>query len=233
MNGIDLSPSNRPGADPHGRGAILRGGPAPAVAGLGMVLLHGRGDSAHGIAALADVLMERGAPPFALVAPEAVGNTWYPYPFLVPPERNEPYLTSALDVVGRAVEELRAAGLPEERIVIAGFSQGACLASEWVARNGGSWGALVALSGGLIGDTVDPARYPQRLAGTVAFLGCSDVDPHIPEERVRASAKQLEAQGAQVEMRLYEGMPHTVNGDEIGWLVERLRTLLEGAPAAT
>jgi predicted esterase len=230
VNGIDLTPTRSPDADPHARGAILRGGPAPAVAGIGMVLLHGRGDSAHGIASLADVLLERGAPPFALVAPEAVGSTWYPHPFLVATERNEPHLTSALRAVGRAVDELRAGGLSSERIVIAGFSQGACLASEWVARTGGRWGALAAFSGGLIGDTVDAARYPHRLTGTSVFLGCSDVDPHIPEARVHASARQLEAQGASVETRIYPGMPHTLNGDEIGWLAERLRTLVEGAP---
>ena len=222
---VDLNPGRRPDADPHADGPILRHGPAAEAAAVGMVLVHGRGDSARGILALAQELDTRGAPPVAVVAPQAADDTWYPYPFVVPTTRNEPYLTSALAALSRAVDELRAAGLPSERIVIAGFSQGACLASEWVARTGGSWGALVALSGGLIGDQVDPARYPNRLNGTTAFLGCSDVDPHIPESRVHASARQLQAQGADVVARIYPGMAHTVNADELAWMVDRLRML--------
>jgi phospholipase/carboxylesterase len=228
---VDLNPGRRPDADPHAANEPLRHGPAPSEAEVGMVLIHGRGDSARGILSLAEELESRDAPPVAVLAPEAAGNTWYPYPFLVPTGRNEPWLTSALAAIGRSVDELRAAGLPSERIVIAGFSQGACLASEWVARTGGRWGALVALSGGLIGEEVDPARYPNRLAGTVAFLGCSDVDAHIPESRVRASARQLEAQGAEVETRIYPGMAHTVNADEMSWFVDRVRALAEGAAA--
>jgi predicted esterase len=225
MIGVDLTPSRAGGDDPHGGLQPVPHGPPATDAAVGMVLVHGRGDSARGILALADVLAARGAPPVATLAPQAAQNTWYPQPFLVDVGRNEPWLSSALASVARAVDELRRAGVPSERIVVAGFSQGACLASEWVARTGGRWGAVVALSGGLIGAQVDPARYQNRLAGTVAFLGCSDVDPHIPEARVQASARQLAAQGAEVETRIYPGMPHTVNGDEIAWLVARLHAL--------
>jgi phospholipase/carboxylesterase len=222
---VDLNPSRRGGGDPHAAEGALRAGPDAEHAEVGMVLIHGRGDSARGILSLVEELDARGAPRVAVIAPQAAQNVWYPQSFLAPTTRNEPWLTSALAAVGRAVDELRGAGLPSERIVVAGFSQGACLASEWVARTGGSWGALVALSGGLIGDQIDPARYPNRLTGTTAFLGCSDVDAHIPEARVLASARQLEAQGASVETRIYPGMAHTVNGDEMTWFVEHLRTL--------
>ncbi|CAN5841874.1 dienelactone hydrolase family protein [soil metagenome] len=222
---VDLNPGRRPDDDPHAVHEPLRHGPAAKDAPVGMVLLHGRGDTARGILSLAEQLEARDAPGVATIAPQAAGNVWYPHPFLVATTRNEPWLTSALGAISRSVDELRAAGLPSERIVIAGFSQGACLASEWVARAGGSWGAMIALSGGLIGDDVDPARYPERLTRTTAFFGCSDVDAHIPEARVHSSARQFEAQGADVETRIYPGMAHTVNGDEFAWIVERLRAL--------
>lgn len=221
MNGVDLRPA-RPGADPHALTTALRRGPTGTDAAVGLVLLHGRGDSAAGIASLVDALVERGAPEPALVAPEAHGGQWYPLRFLEPVERNEPWLSSALASVGRAVATLEAEGLPRARIVVAGFSQGACLASEYVAREGGRWGGVVTLSGGLIGADVDPARYPRRLDGTAAFFGCSDVDAHIPLARVRASAARYETQGADVVTRIYPGMPHTVNEDEATWFAEHL-----------
>lgn len=230
MNGVDLRPG-RPGADPHAAARALRRGRAEA--GVGLVLIHGRGDSAAGIAGLVDALIARGAPEPALVAPEAYGGQWYPLRFLEPIERNEPWLTSALASVGRAVAALEADGLPRERIVVAGFSQGACLASEYVAREGGRWGGMVALSGGLIGAEVDAARYPHRLDGTPAFFGCSDVDAHIPEVRVHASARLFGALGADVTTRIYPGMPHTVNEDEATWFAEHLARVARSADGAT
>ncbi|MBW6455053.1 MAG: alpha/beta fold hydrolase [Trueperaceae bacterium] len=224
MNGIDLRPT-RPGADPHAHAPILSWGPAPGEAPVAIVLLHGRGDSAAGILGLAPELDARGTGPVTVLAPDAVGAQWYPLRFLEPVERNEPWLTSALAVVERTVAELEAAGVPRERIVVAGFSQGACLALEYVARAGGAWGGAVALSGGLIGAEVDPARYPERLDGTPVFLGCSDVDAHIPEGRVHASGRQLLAQGASVTSRIYPGMPHTVNADELAWFADHVRGL--------
>ena len=222
MSGVDLTPEP---TDPHARADTLLAGPAPGAASVGVVLVHGRGDSATGILGLVDLLRERGAPEATFLAPNAVGNTWYPQRFMEPLEHNQPHLDSALAVLDRSVGQLESAGLPRERIVVAGFSQGACLALEWVAREGGNFGAVIALSGGLIGSEVDPARYPKRLDGTVAFLGCSDVDSHIPETRVDASSSQLEAQGAEVVKRIYPGMAHTVNDDELRWFADRLRLL--------
>lgn len=211
--------------DPHAAGSLLRRGPAPGEAPVGLVLIHGRGDSAAGILSLVDPLEQEGAGSFSTLAPEAVGNVWYPQRFMEPVAYNQPWLDSALASVARAVGVFEEAGLPRERIVVAGFSQGACLALEYVAREGGVWGAVVGLSGGLIGDRVDPATYPASLEGTQAFLGCSDVDFHIPEDRVHASAAQLAEQGASVTTRIYAGMPHTVNQDEVQWFAGRLREL--------
>lgn len=211
--------------DPHAAAPVLRAGAAPGDAAVGVVLLHGRGDTARGILGLVEPLRERGAPDVTYLAPSAVGNVWYPQRFMESVASNQPYLDSALATVARSVTALEDAGVPRERIVVAGFSQGACLALEWVAREGGRFGAAVALSGGLIGASVDPATYPRRLDGTVAFLGCSDVDGHIPEGRVHASANQLSEQGADVTTRIYPGMPHTVNDDELRWFAERLAHL--------
>ena len=224
MSAFDLRPRSGT-ADPHAGARMLRRGPPAPSAPLGLVLLHGRGDSAEGILTLADALAERGAGEVSVVAPDAVGGQWYPLRFLESVERNEPWLGSALAAVGRAVAELEAGGLSRREIVVAGFSQGACLALEYVAREGGAWGGVVGLSGGLIGAEVDPARYPQRLDGTTAFLGCSDVDAHIPEERVHASGRQLLGQGASVVTRIYPGMAHTVNADELAWLAQHLTAL--------
>ncbi len=228
MNGVDLRPSG-PGPDPHAHVAAVQRGPAPGQAPVGLVLIHGRGDSAGGILGLVDALEDRGARAVTTIAPEAHGRVWYPESFLAPTERNEPWLSSALDSVDRAVGVLEAGGLARRRIVVAGFSQGACLASEYVARAGGRWGGAVVLSGGLIGADVDPARYPRRLDDTPVFFGCSDVDPHIPVGRVHASAKRLDAMGADVVTRIYPGMAHTVNVDEIDWFAQRLVDLAKEA----
>ena len=153
-------------------------------------------------------------PGVAYLAPQANRNTWYPNPFTAPVESNEPGRTSGLQAVADAVDEANAAGIPTERVALLGFSQGACLGSEFVARNPTRYGGLAALSGGLIGETVDPADYAGDLEGTPAFVGCSDVDPHIPVERVHASADVFERLGADVTKRLYPGMGHTINRDE-------------------
>jgi predicted esterase len=192
---------------------------------VGLVLLHGRGDSADGILSLLPALAGAGAPPLQVVAPDAVGHQWYPQRFIEPVERNQPWLGSALACVERAVATLEADGFARSQIVVAGFSQGACLALEFVARSGGRWGGAVGLSGGLIGAEVDPERYPAPLLSTQVFLGCSDVDAHIPVGRVHASAEQLLSQGAEVTTRIYPGMPHTINHDELDWFAAHLREL--------
>ncbi len=180
-----------------------------------VLTLHGRGSSARGILGLADVLGDGlGAGSVAFAAPEAEGNSWYPHSFLVPLERNEPYLSAALQAVEDALGELEA-DVPRERTVLLGFSQGACLALEFAARNAGRYGGVVAFSGGLIGPEGTPRNYPGSLSGTPVFLGCSDVDAHIPEARVRESAEVMRKLGGVVDLRIYPGMGHTVNEDEI------------------
>lgn len=208
--------------DPHRNGKVLSAGqPLDQAAGV-LILVHGRGDSAAGILSLAEVLNHPG---FAYLAPQATGNTWYPYSFLAPIADNEPGISSGIAVLGDLVELAVAAGLPYERIVLGGFSQGACLASEFAARNPRRYGGLLVFSGGLIGPEGTARDYPGRLDGTPAFLGCSDVDFHIPKERVELSAQVLEQLGAQVTMRLYPGMGHTINQDEIDFGLGLLDTV--------
>ena len=176
-----------------------------------MVMVHGRGDSAEGILSLAGYLTRPG---WLYVAPRAATGAWYPHRFLEPVAVNEPWLSSALAAVGDAFALAERAGVARDRAVLLGFSQGACLALEYAARTGGVFGGVAALSGGLIGDRVEAARY-RRLDGSPVFLGCSDPDPHIPRARVEESARLLESLGARVDMRFYPRLGHTVNEDEI------------------
>ena len=210
---------------------IIHDGTVAAAAGapleeaaLAVVMVHGRGDSAGGILQLAghlDLPHER----VAFVAPQAQGGTWYPRSFLAPFEENEPWLTSALTAVGAVATTVAEAGVASERTVLLGFSQGACLVSEYAARQGGAFGGVIALSGGLIGPEGTEFRHEASLRGTTAFFGCSDVDPHIPVGRVHESADAYERQGARVEKRIYPGMPHTVNQDELEFISRLLRDL--------
>lgn len=190
-----------------------------------MILLHGRGATAESILTLAN---EFEMPDFAYLAPQAAGYQWYPQRFIMPLEANEPYLSSALDTVGQVVEAVTAAGIPAEKVIILGFSQGACLAVEYVARNAQRYGGAVAYSGGLIGEQItERAEYTGDLAHTPIFLGCSDVDFHIPLERVQESTAQLRALGAEVTERIYPGMGHTVNTDEIQFVRGMMQALLK------
>jgi predicted esterase len=203
--------------DPHAASQPLTAGAPLAEARAAMLMIHGRGANAESILGLAG---EFAAPGWAFVAPQASGNTWYPLSFLQPLERNEPYLSSALAAVSRTFAQIEAAGVPAERIVLLGFSQGACLASEWAARNARRLGGVVALSGGLIGPDGTPRDYAGSLDGTPVFLGCSDRDGHIPAARVEESASVFRRLGASVTARLYPNMGHTVNEDEIAWIQE-------------
>lgn len=188
-------------------------------------MLHGRGATAESILTLA---AEFRVPGIAYIAPQAAGNAWYPLSFLAPLGRNEPFLSSALATVSRTVSAVEGAGIPSERIFLLGFSQGACLASEWVARNARRFGGLFALSGGLIGDHEAPRDYAGSLEGTPVFLGCSDVDAHIPASRVEETGQILSGLGAVVDLRLYRGMGHTVNADEIEAVVGILEAAAGG-----
>lgn len=200
---------------PHQGGRVLVAGEELAKARGAVVLVHGRGGSAEDLLALTREWQTAG---LALLAPQAAGHTWYPYSFLAPLAQNEPGLSSGLATIGALVARAEAAGVPPERVVLLGFSQGACLASEYVARNARRYGGLVVLSGGLIGPDGTPRDYPGSLDGTPVFLGCSDVDAHIPKARVLESATVLRALGGAVEARLYPGMGHTVNQDEIAYV---------------
>lgn len=153
-------------------------------------------------------------PGWAYLAPQAAGNAWYPNPFSAPLESNEPYLSAALDVVSRLVDRVEAI-VPVHRIVLLGFSQGACLTLEWAARNARRYGAVVGLSGGLIGPDDTPRDYLGSFDATPLFLGCSDIDPYIPMQRVVAAGEVLKRMGGDVTVRFYPGMAHVVSVEEI------------------
>lgn len=176
-----------------------------------VVMIHGRGADAQSILLLADELARPG---FAYLAPQAEGNTWYPNRFLAPLSSNEPWLSSALTSVADVLSQVMGAGLPSERTLLLGFSQGACLTLEFVARNARRYGGVAGLSGGLIGPDGTPRDYAGSLDGSPIFLGCSDVDFHIPKERVHHTAEVLQRLGGAVTERLYPNMDHTINEDE-------------------
>ncbi|HUF00583.1 MAG TPA: dienelactone hydrolase family protein [Anaerolineales bacterium] len=188
-----------------------------------MLMVHGRGASAEDILVLAN---EFDQPGFAYLAPQAAGNTWYPNRFLVPIAENEPWLSSTLAFMGEVLAEIVNAGIPHERIMLLGFSQGACLALEFAARNARRHGGIVGLSGALIGPTDTPRDYKGSLAGTPVFLGCSDTDFHVPRERVDETAEVLERLGGDVTERLYPDMDHTVNQDEIDFVRGMMQRLV-------
>jgi predicted esterase len=210
--------------DPHARGPVATAGPPPRDARLALLLIHGRGATAHGMLSLYEAL---GLPTIHAVAPQAVGNTWYPHSFLAPLESNQPFLDSALRRIESILDELLAAGLEAQRVALLGFSQGACLVSEFVARQPRRYGAVMALSGGLIGPPGTPRNYSGDLAGTPVFLGAADPDPHVPFARVQETQQVLDRMGGAVEIRRYPGMPHTINDDEL----DACRKLLQAAIA--
>jgi predicted esterase len=209
--------------DPHAGQQVLRRGPSLAEARLVGIAVHGRGAPAEDILGLAEELH---APDIAWLAPQAAGLTWYPYSFLSPIPQNEPGITSALGVLTGLVREAAGAGVPASRVLLMGFSQGACLVLEFAARHPAVYAGVVGLSGGLIGPPGTPRDYPGSLSGTPVFMGCSDVDPHIPVERVQESAEVFRRMGAAVDARIYKGMGHTVNMDELS----AVRSLLAAIP---
>jgi predicted esterase len=199
-------------ADPHAGQPVLRSGPTPKDARLVAILLHGRGASAEDILGLAH---QFSASDIAYLAPQAAGSTWYPYSFRAPLAQNEPWLGSALRVVAGLVEDLSQQGIPADRLVVMGFSQGACLTLEFAARHARRYAAVVAFTGGLIGPPATPRDYGGDFAGTPVFIGSSDVDPHVPLERVRESTAVFRQLGAAVDERIYPRMGHTINADEL------------------
>src|SRR5580765_3940948 len=202
----------------HGQRLLQMGEPLE-TARAAMILLHGRGATAEDIMTLASEVQR---PRWAYLAPQAAGNAWYPNPFTAPLESNEPHLSAALDMVSRLFERIESR-VPGHRIVLLGFSQGACLTLEWSARNARRFGAVVGFSGGLSGPDDTPRDYSGRFEGTPIFLGCSDIDPHIPMRRMVEAGEVLKTMDADVTVRFYPGMAHTVSLEE---LVE-LRGLME------
>lgn len=198
---------------PHQATNVATGGVAVSEAEAAMVMIHGRGATAHSILELANEFDTDKK--LTLRAPQASGHTWYPYSFLAPTDQNEPGLSSGLQKIFDIVQELKTEGIPEDKIYFLGFSQGACLASEYVARHPSKYAGLIALSGGVIGDSVSAENYSGDLEGMPVFLGCSDVDPHIPKQRVDETEAVLKKLGAGVTKKLYPGMGHLVNKDEI------------------
>lgn len=215
-----IDPLSVPG--PHHGAAVLTGGTPLDEASGALILVHGRGATADG---MLDLARHFGAERLAWLAPQANGNTWYPFPFLAPVAQNQPSLDSALAVLGALVAKVTAAGIPEERQFLLGFSQGACLSLEFAARTDRHWGGIFGLSGGVIGPPGTTWERPGRegVAGTPVFLGCSDADPHIPLARVHETRELFERLGAAVDERIYPGLPHTINDDEI----VAVRALLE------
>ncbi len=212
----------------HSDGRVARAGVALDKAERGMILVHGRGATPESILALVDDLPSDLG--FAFVAPGASESSahprsWYPESFLAPIQANEPGLSSGLAKIEDAVAELGEHGIAPEKVILVGFSQGACLATEFAARRAQRWGGVAALTGGLVGDHDAPRDYVGGFHGTPVFLGCSDRDPHVPLWRVDETEEVLRRMGAQVEKRIYPGMPHTIIRDELDWIERTMRRL--------
>jgi len=198
---------------------ILAAGTSLENAKKAMIFIHGRGADAKSILELAGALDVEG---FALLAPEATGNTWYPYSFLSPQIMNEPWLSSAIAPVHEMIDEVIAAGISPENVYLLGFSQGACLTLESAARKAQRYGGLIAFTGGLIGDVIDRKNYSGDFAGTPVFIASGDPDPHIPVSRVRESTAILTEMGANVTEKIFPGIPHTVIQEEVDWVNRNL-----------
>ena len=212
--------------DLHQGQPILTTGAPLTQARAASIMIHGRGATAESILSLAN---EFDVEDVAYLAPQAANNTWYPYRFLEPIERNEPWLSAALNVIDNLIQHVSASGIPAKRLLLLGFSQGACLALEYAARHAQRYGGIVGLSGGLIGPEIAPQRYAGSFAGTPIFLGCSDVDPHIPLDRVHATTRLLRQLDGDVTERIYPNLDHTVNQDEIDFVNQ----LLQRAPPSS
>src|SRR5690554_2413189 len=191
---------------------IVHGGLDLSQAKKALIMTHGRGGNASDILSLAQSLHVEN---YALLAPQAMHSTWYPYSFMMPPSKNEPWLSSALDVLKGVVEEVMKEGIAAENIYFLGFSQGACLTLEFITRNATKWGGAVAFSGGLIGDKVYMENYKGNFADTPVFISCGDFDPHIPLKRVQESTAILRDMGASVTEKIYENKSHSISQDEI------------------
>ena len=218
--------------DPHADSFVATAGASLEAADGAVILLHGRGGSAEDILALgATIQPELNGRRLAWLAPEAEGKTWYPNSFLAPRATNEPGLSSALGRIASLVAQVEAAGVTKDRIVIGGFSQGACLSTEFVASHPAAYGGLMALTGGLIGPMGSTLNHAGDLGGMHALLLSGVPDPHVPWERVEESAAVLTRMNAQVTLRQYPGRPHTVSQDELRLAKAMLEQVFEAIPA--
>jgi phospholipase/carboxylesterase len=215
--------------DPHDGAKIYTAGEPLPGARAAMIFIHGRGASAHDILSLSAELRGNG---YAYIAPQAANHTWYPNRFNMPTNSNEPWLTSALNTVDRAVSLAAENGIPTDRTILLGFSQGACLVLEFAARNPRRYGGVIGLSGGVIGADDEPRYDEGSLEGTPVFLGCSDGDFHIPEYRVHQAAAVFSGLGAQVETRIYPGLGHTINQDELSAVQAIMDHLISDQPGS-
>ncbi|MEO6149698.1 MAG: dienelactone hydrolase family protein [Mucilaginibacter sp.] len=191
---------------------IFTAGKALGSTGKVLIMLHGRGADAQDILSLSSSLT---VSDFTLMAPQATNHSWYPNSFLAPPAQNEPWLSSALSVLKNLVDDIVEKGVPQENIYFLGFSQGACLTLEYVARHAALFGGVVAFTGGLIGDKIYTENYKGDFKNTPVFIGSSNPDPHVPVERVRATAAVLKSMNAAVIEKIYDNMGHTISQDEI------------------
>lgn len=212
--------------DPHKDQPLLFDGAKFSSAKAGMILIHGRGADAESILTLTPVLA---TDDFLYAAPQAQNNTWYPFSFLTPIADNEPGITSGLNKITATLQYLNENGLPTDKIILLGFSQGACLVLEYCSRFPQKFGGVAGLSGGLIGPDGIDRKITGSLQNTKVFLGCSDVDPHIPVERVHFTEDHLKKSGGDVTKIIYPGMGHTVNDDEIRNVKKIMRGLLNGS----
>jgi len=209
--------------NPHAGQPVETRGPRPEEARAAVIMIHGRNAMPRSILELVSLI---GLKDVHYVAPAAANNTWYPFSFLSEVAKNEPGISSGYAVIDGLVSDLLARGLSRDRILLLGFSQGGCLASTWAARNAARYGGVFALSAGLIGPPGTEWSFPGTFEGTPVFLGCSDIDNHIPKERVEESAEVFRRMGAEVTMRIYPNMAHTVNNDEVLFI----RQILTGIP---
>jgi phospholipase/carboxylesterase len=204
---------------PHAGQPLVRLGTPLAAARAAVIMIHGRGASPRNILDLVPAMEH---PEVAYLAPAAMGGTWYPLSFMAPVEQNEPGITSGISVIHALIDQALAAGIPADRVMLLGFSQGACLVCTAAQRRPRRYGGVVILSGGLIGPPGSTWNENGAFDSTPVFLGCSDRDAHVPESRVRETAEVFERMGADVTMRIYPGMGHLVNDDEIAFARERL-----------
>ncbi|MFC0513208.1 alpha/beta hydrolase [Mucilaginibacter angelicae] len=195
----------------HTKQVVTAGVPAEQ-AKKAIIMLHGRGASASGIISLKDHLELDG---FAIYAPQANEHSWYPYSFMAPVENNQPALDSALEVIGELVDDLKQKGIAQEDIYFLGFSQGACLTLEYTGRNAGSYGGIIAFTGGLIGEQLVKENYKGDFSNTPVLITTGDPDPHVPVSRVNESAEILKELNADVTLKIYKGRQHTISGEEL------------------